>query len=97
MANLFFKGEKASKTKAIEAIDALVDEKCPEITYLARFTSDDGGQLLEMNIEVNDPAESMDVTHPILVIRPLWMGWRSVIMKVPIGYIDGVLRGHRGG
>ena len=80
MANLFFKKEKASQTDAMEGIDKLMEEKCPEITYLTRFTS-----------------ELLDTDHPILVIRPVWMGWRSIIMKVPIGYIDGILLGHRAG
>jgi|TARA_Y100000296_G_scaffold58433_1_gene67298 hypothetical protein len=97
MANLFFKKEKASQTDVIEAIDKLVDEKCPQITYFVRFTSDAGGQMLEFNLEVSEPSELLDRDHPILVIRPMWMGWRSIIMKVPIGYIDGVLMGHRSG
>ena len=97
MANLFFKREKASKADAMEGIDNLVEEKCPEITYLTRFTSDAGGQLLEFNMEVSEPSELLDRDHPILVIRPVWMGWRSIIMKVPIGYIDGILLGHRPG
>lgn len=91
MANLFFQKEKASKEKALKEINKFVDKKCPEITYLVRFTSDDGGHLLELNLEVSDPNELIDRTHPILCVRPLWMGWRSVIMKVPVGYIDGVL------
>ena len=88
MANLFFKGEKASEADAMEAIDKLVEEKCPDITYFVRFTSDGGGQMLEFNLEVSEPAELLDRDHPILVIRPVWMGWRAVIMKVPIGSID---------
>ena len=97
MANLFFKKEKASQTDAMDGIDKLMEEKCPEITYLTRFTSDAGGKLLEFNLEVNEPSELLDTDHPILVIRPLWMGWRSIIMKVPIGYIDGILLGHSAG
>ena len=91
MANLYFKKEKTPKEKAIKAIDKYIDAKCPEVTYLARFVSDDGGQLLELNLEVSDPGDLIDRAHPILCVRPLWMGWRSVIMKVPIGYIDSVL------
>jgi hypothetical protein len=95
MANLFFKREKASQTDASDAIDKLVEEKCPEITYLTRFTADAGGQMLEFNLEVSEPSELLDNNHPILVIRPVWMGWRSIIMKVPIGYIEGILASHR--
>ena len=91
MTNLFFKGEKASQTDAIKAIDKLVEEKCPDITYMIQFAADAGGQMLEFNLEVSEPVDRLDKDHPILVIRPVWMGWRSIIMKVPIGYIDGVL------
>ena len=97
MTNLFFKGDRASQADAMKAIDKLVEEKCPEIRYMTQFASDAGGQMLEFNLEVNDPSERLDKDHPILVIRPVWMGWRSIIMKVPIGYVDGIIMGYDAG
>ena len=92
MANIHFGGKKESRSDVLKTIERFVNERCPTIVYHARFTSDDGGQILEVNVEVNDPSDTMDVEHPILELRGKYMGWRSVIVKVPIGYVS-VLKG----
>lgn len=91
MANLFFNKGKASKKEAQAELEKLLARDCPDLAYAIRFTSDDGGQVLEIAIEVDNPNENLGPDHPILPARTIWMGWRSVILKVPIGYIEGVM------
>lgn len=87
----FSSGEKIPKQEAINSLILKVSEYC-DGRYDAFFTSDDGGPVLELMIEVPEPSQSFEEQipnfPPLFDIIPKWGGWRTVIMKVPPGYID---------
>jgi hypothetical protein len=91
MANLFFSGEQAPKQEAINALILKISEYFNG-RYEVRVASDDGGSHLEIQIEVPEPnnylEEQVADFPPLCDIRPKWMGWRTIILKVPPGYID---------
>jgi hypothetical protein len=87
----FSLGEKMPKQDAINSLLLKVSEYY-DGRYDAFTTSDDGGQILELMVEVPEPSQGLDEqVHnfpPLFDIIPKWGGWRTVIMKVPPGYID---------
>ncbi len=92
MANLFFAKSKAPKQQAINALVVEISNY-----FDGRFeviaASDDGGSLLEVQVEVPTVAldlESQVPDFPFFDIWPIWMGWRVVVCKVPPGYIDAI-------
>ena len=93
MANLFFRGERAPKQDAINSLTLKISEYC-EGRYEVRSASDDGGTHLEIQIEVLDPTSNLENQisdfPPIFEIIPKWAGWRTIILKVPPGYIDAI-------
>ena len=93
MANLFFRGEQAPKQDAINSLILKISEYC-EGRYEVKCVSDDGGSHLEIQVEVVDPGRSLEsqITDfpPLFEIIPKWAGWRTLILKVPPGYIDAI-------
>ncbi|HHZ95958.1 MAG TPA: hypothetical protein EYN67_10485 [Flavobacteriales bacterium] len=92
MANLFFKKEKSPKQEAINALLLMISNYY-DGRYEVLATSDDGGAMLEVQIEVPDVSGHLSTqapTFPFFDIWPIWMGWRVVIAKVPPGYIDAI-------
>ncbi len=92
MANLFFRGEKATKEEAINSLILKISEYYAG-RYEVRVTSDDGGNHLEVQIEVRDVSRSLleEAPHfPMDEIVPMWQGWRVVVLKVPTDYIDAI-------
>ena len=92
MANLFFTTEKAPKQQAINALVLEISNYFGG-RYEVFAASDDGGSLLEVQVEV--PTVAMDLQtqapdFPFFDIWPIWMGWRVVVTKVPPGYIDSI-------
>lgn len=93
MANIFFGGDKAPKQEAINSLTLRISEY-----YGGRYevvtASDDGGTHLEIQIEVPNPklnfGDQVEDFPPLFDIIPKWMGWRTVILKVPPGYIDAI-------
>ena len=92
MANLYFAGEKAPKQEAINALVLMISNN-----YGGRYevfaTSDDGGNLLEVQVEVPEVSKDLDsqaADFPFFEMWPIWMGWRVVVCKVPPGYIDAI-------
>ena len=88
----FTLGEKAPKQEAINELTLMISNY-----YGGRYeviaAADDGGTLLEVQIEV--PQVSLDLESqapefPFFDIWPKWMGWRVVVCKVPPGYIDAI-------
>jgi len=93
MANIFFSGEKDSKEDAIKSVTDLVMNYC-DCVCQAKVVSDDGGHILQVMVEVNDPSIAIlnqKPDFPLFDIIPKWHGWRAVVMKVPIGYIHTVV------
>ena len=88
----FALGQKAPKQQAINAMVLEISNY-----FGGRFeviaASDDGGSLLEVQVEVPHVADSIRnqcPDFPFLDIWPKWMGWRVVVAKVPPGYIDAI-------
>ena len=93
MANLFFGGEKAPKQEAINSLTLKISEYY-DGRYEVFAASDDGGHHLEIQIEVAEPKDNFEDQigdfPPLFEIIPTWMGWRTLILKVPLGYIDAI-------
>ena len=95
MANIFFNEEKSPKQIAINEMLLYVSDR-----FDGRFevisASDDGGTHLEVQVEVSDVSSALTDQHasfPFLDIWPKWMGWRTLVVKVPVGYIDTITNG----
>ena len=95
MANIFFNGEKASKEEAINLASTHI-RNYSDCIFQAKVVSDDGGHILQIMVEVNDPGQTLltqNTDFPLFDLIPKWHGWRTVILKVPIGYIAAVVNG----
>lgn len=92
MANIFFSGNKQGKQDAINSLTLKISEYFGG-RYEVRAVSDDGGQLLEIQIEVSEPSTNLSEQlpdFPVDEVVPIWNGWRVVLLKVPPTYIDSV-------
>jgi len=93
VANIFSRGEREPKQDAINSLILKISEY-----YTGRYevgsASDDGGVHLEIQIEVLEPARNLEGQisdfPPLFEIIPKWAGWRTIILKVPPGYIDAI-------
>jgi len=95
VANIFFSGDKQEKQDAINSLTLKISEYFGG-RYEVLGVSDDGGQLLEIQIEVPEPSDKLLEHHPdfpIDEVVPKWNGWRVVMLKVPPSYIDTVTLG----
>jgi hypothetical protein len=80
----FNMGEKASKEEAIDSLTELIGSIYNGV-YHVRNTSDDGGQIIELVVEVEPHLKDL------LYVGSKWKGWRTLILKVPPGYIDAII------
>jgi hypothetical protein len=95
MANIFFAGKKQGKQDAINSLTLKISEYFSG-RYEVRAVSDDGGNLLEIQVEVDITSNPIDTQYsdfPLDEVVPKWNGWRVVVLKVPRGYIDTVTLG----
>lgn len=84
-------GEKASKEEAIESLTELIGSIYNGV-YHVRTTSDDGGHILELVVEVEEPSKQLEPhLKDLLYVGAKWKGWRTLILKVPPGYIDAII------
>jgi hypothetical protein len=95
MSSSFFSGEKGAKQQSINDMLVHISNY-----FNGRFeviaASDDGGNHLEIQVEVGEVAETIESQHidfPFFDVCPKWMGWRTVVVKVPVGYIDAITNG----
>ena len=91
----FSLGEKAPKQEAINELVVMISNYFSG-RYEVIAAADDGGSLLEVQVEVSDVNESLLSQHsdfPFFDVWPKWMGWRTVVAKVPPGYIDAITNG----
>mgnify|MGYP006410174759 FL=1 len=89
MANIFFTGEKDSKEQAIKSVSDFIKDYS-ECVFEAVVVSDDGGHMLQVMVEVGDSWKGVLEQHPgfpLWEVMPKWHGWRTVILKVPVGYL----------
>jgi|TARA_Y100000114_G_scaffold51646_1_gene47101 hypothetical protein len=93
MANIFFNGDKMSKQQAINSLTVEISNYFGG-RYEVKAGSDDGGSVLEVFVEVENPSESITTQcsdFPLFDIIPKWGGWRCQVVKVPPGYIDAII------
>ena len=90
MSSKHFGGEKASKKEAEKALMAhtagVFDGR-----YIVKFDNDDGGSVINLYLEVEEPSQPLPTFLASALFEPKWMGWRYVITKCPPGYIDAIL------
>jgi len=95
VANIFFNEEKAPKQQAINNLLVHISNYF-DGRYEVLAPSDDGGTHLEIQVEVSDVSatiESQNDSFPFFDVWPKWEGWRTVVLKVPVGYIDTITNG----
>jgi hypothetical protein len=88
----FSTGDKAPKQRAINELVVMISNYYGG-RYEVLATADDGGTLLEVQVEVPDVSQELTPQapdFPFFDIWPKWMGWRVVVCKVPPGYIDAI-------
>jgi len=74
---------------ARKAAKKLIDDYC-ECVYSLDFKSDDGGKVLQVSVETPTPSLPLLSHHsqfPIEQLVPKFCGWRTIILKVPVGYL----------
>ena len=90
MGSKHFDGEKAPKEVAVKKMRehtvGVFDGR-----FHVKFDSDDGGSVLNLYIEVENVSSQLDGLMHDAFRDTKWMGWRYVITKCPIGYIDAIL------
>ena len=90
MSSRHFGVEKAPKEEARKALMAhaagVYDGR-----YTVRFESDDGGAVINLYLEVEEPSQPLDKFVSEALYTSKWMGWRYIITKCPMGYIDAIL------
>jgi len=85
MANIAFAGEKASEDEVERELRSILAAKWPG-AFSVNFWSDDGGRMVQAIVECADVDEMLD--QEFTDSMPLkFMGWRLVILKVPIGHV----------
>ena len=89
MANLrFSKDQKADKKLAIQCMEDSLANWIERYKFHVKTAMDDGGSVLEVQIEVENPSESLYDQEPnVPRFDEVWMGWRLIVTKIPIGYI----------
>ena len=95
MANIFFAGKKQNKQDAINSLTLKISDYFSG-RYEVRAISDDGGSLIEVQVEVDEPSLTIEAQYsdfPLDEVVPKWNGWRVVVLKVPRGYIDAITLG----
>jgi len=85
MANLFWNDEKASQDEARQALMEYIADIWPG-AFTVTFHSDDGGFHIQAVLEFEDTTDIMS-TELRNKFPAKWMGWRMMVLKVPVGHI----------
>lgn len=93
MVNKFWVGEKA-KFKDAKRDLAKVIVDIYDGVFEIKMESDDGGSHMTLYVEVEDPSGDLDHEGLCNFLGPhaKWQGWRFMLIKCPIGYIEGIIR-----
>ena len=86
MANLAFNKKKAPQEEAQKSLMDHIAEIW-DGTFWVNFFSGDNGAGIQAVLEVEDTSKSMDPDFRSK-FPAVWMGWRLIVLKVPIGYIE---------
>lgn len=95
MSSRHFSGERASKKDAKKTL-MVHAAGVFEGRYTVKFESDDGGNVITLYLEVEEPSQPLDPFLSEALWASMWMGWRYIITKCPIGYIDAILEAEKG-
>ena len=90
MGSRHFSGEKLDKKETIRKVSQYVVD-IYDGRFLVKFDSDDGGTVLNVYLEVEEPSMPLTGLHRDAFTHTKWHGWRYVVTKVPLGYIDAIL------
>ena len=85
MANLAFGGNKASQKEAKKALMQVLAENWTG-AFTVDIYSDGGGAIIRAIVECADTDAHLDKAL-VDKLPPKFMGWRLVILKVPIGHV----------
>ena len=85
MASLYFNDEKAPKQEAKKALMEHIADNWTG-AFTVAFRSDDGGEHIMVIVEVDDPNKLLGQDFRSK-FDAIWMGWRLMVLKVPIGHI----------
>ena len=94
MGSQHAKGDKASKEEAEKQL-RLHAAGIFDGRFTVRFENDDGGAVISLYLEVEEPRSQLPAFLTQALFTPKWMGWRYVITKCPMGYIDAILESTR--
>jgi len=85
MASLYFNDDEAPRNEArVKLMEFIADNWTG--AYTVDFWSDGGGAMIRAVLEVDDVNKGLDVEIRSKFAAK-WMGWRLVVLKVPIGHI----------
>ena len=90
MTSRHFSGEKLDKKETIRLVSQYVVD-IYDGRFCVKFDSDDGGTLLNIYLEVEEPSKPLSGLMHDAFSHTKWHGWRYVVTKCPIGYIDAIL------
>jgi len=85
MANLAFSGPKATQKEVIKALMGVLADNWPG-AFTVDIFSDGGGAVVRAIVECTDTDAHLDKDF-VDKLPPKFMGWRLVILKVPIGHV----------
>ena len=89
MANIYWAGDKAPKEEAAKCLmEELAD--CTDSRYYVRFESDGTGAHVCAYVETVHTKDTNKVKWK-KQLPPKYMGWRLVVIFVPINYINVIL------
>ncbi len=81
---------KASRRQAEKSLRQHVAGVC-DLRFAVKFESDDGGNHICLYVEVDDPDSNLDPGTRDAICMPKWEGWRYIVIKCPVGYIDAIV------
>lgn len=85
-----FSGEKLDKNTTIKKVSEYV-VGIFDGRFCVKFDNDDGGTVLNVYLEVETPSLPLEGYMQDAFKHTKWHGWRYVVTKCPIGYIDAIL------
>ena len=92
MANIYWsEKEKAPYGDAIAALRKDIGLWYPKQFHI-KVASDDGGPHLAIYIERAEPSQRMEKEISDKLPSGRFMGWRLIVIKCPIGYINSFIK-----
>jgi hypothetical protein len=85
MASIFWNDKKASKEEAKKSLMQHIADNWSG-AFTVAFHSDDGGEHIMAVVEVEDTNVMMEQSFRNK-FPAKWMGWRLMVLKVPIGHV----------